>query len=224
MQSVFAAHPKWVVSSNAVLTADIPKHISTPAVTDIVQAASSTLLSLAKDENFLGVQAGFTTVLHTWGANLQFHPHLHCIVAGGGLSTDGKRFICSKKSFFLPVKAMNKVFRGNFLEQLKNLFVQNQLQLPQELTSISHRQEFLDKLYSTDWIVYCKKPFKDSYQVIRYLGRYTHRVAISDGRIVSYDTIEHKVRFKWKDYKDNNRIKIMELSAASYFMFFLQAL
>lgn len=187
----------------------------------LFQAASSTLLTLAKNENFLGAQAGFTTVLHTWGRNLQFHPHLHCIVAGGGLSTDSKRFICSKESFFLPVRAMKKVFRGKFLEQLKNLFVQNQLKLPHELASISHRHEFLDRLYSMDWIVYCKKPFKNSSHVIRYLGRYTHKVAITDGRIVSYDTIEQKVRFKWKDYKDSNRLKIMELSDEEFVRRFL---
>ena len=187
----------------------------------LFQAASSTLLTLAKDEKFLGAQAGFTTVLHTWGRNLQFHPHLHCIVAGGGLSTDGNRFVCSKESFFLPVRAMKKVFRGKFLEQLKSLFVQNRLQLPQKVASISKRQELLDKLYSMDWIVYCKKPFTDSSHVIRYLGRYTHRVAISDSRIVSYDTVLHKVRFKWKDYKDSNRTKVMELSDDEFVRRFL---
>jgi len=175
-----------------------------------------------KMKNFSGSRPALQPFcIHTWGANLQFHPHLHCIVAGGGLSTDGKRFVCSKESFFLPVRAMKKVFRGKFLEQLKNLFVQNRLQLPQDLASIFHRQELLDKLYLTDWIVYCKKPFRDSSHVIRYLGRYTHRVAISNGRIVSYDIVQHKVRFKWKDYKDNNRIKIMELSDEEFVRRFL---
>ena len=187
----------------------------------LFKAASSTLLTLAKDEKFLGVQAGFTTVLHTWGSNLQFHPHLHCIVAGGGLSMDGKSFVRSKKAFFLPVRAMKKVFKGKFLDQLKSFFIQNHLQLPQELTTISQRQVLLDNLYSKDWIVYCKKPFKDSAHVIRYLGRYTHKVAISDSRIVSYDLAEHKVRFRWKDYKNNNQLKIMELSDEEFVRRFL---
>ncbi len=187
----------------------------------LFQAASRTILTLAADEKFLGAQAGFTAVLHTWGSNLQFHPHLHCIVAGGGLSIGDNRFVRSKESFFLPVKVMSKVFRGKFLEQLKLLFKRGMRLLPEELDSDPKRQAFLDMLYSTDWVVYCKKPFSDPSNVIRYLSRYTHRVAISESRIICHDPIGMKVLFKWKDYRDTCSIKIMELSDEEFVRRFL---
>ena len=187
----------------------------------LFQATSQTLLTLAGDEKYFGAQAGFTAVLHTWGRTIQFHPHLHCIVAGGGLSTDKKRFVVSKQSFYLPLPAIQSVFRGKFLQELKTLFIQNQLHLPEELISIPKRQQLLNTLYSTDWIIYCKKPFKDASHVIRYLGRYTHRVAISESRILSHDTVNQKVRFQWKDYKDHNMIKVMELSEDEFVRRFL---
>lgn len=187
----------------------------------LFQASSQTLLTLSDDEKYFGAQAGFTAVLHTWGRNMQFHPHLHCIVAGGGVSTEKKRFVVSKESFYLPLPAIQSVFRGKFLEELKTLFIQNQLQLPDGLCSIFKRQQLLNTLYSTDWIIYCKKPFKDASHVIRYLGRYTHRVAISESRILSHDLENQKVRFQWKDYKDQNRIKVMELSEDEFVRRFL---
>ena len=187
----------------------------------LFQAASQSLITLAGDKKFLGAQAGFTAVLHTWGRNLQFHPHLHCIVAGGGLSIDGERFVVSKDSFFLPIAAIKSVFRGKFLEQLKTLFIYNQLSLPEDLSSVMQRQKLLDLLYLKDWIIYCKKPLKDASNVIRYLGRYTHRVAISDSRIVSYDPDTRVVRFKWKDYKDHNLTKIMQLTQDEFVRRFL---
>jgi hypothetical protein len=125
----------------------------------LFQATSQTLLTLARDKKFFGAQAGFTAVLHTWGRNLQFHPHLHCIVAGGGLSIDNKRFVVSKDSFYLPVPAVKSVFRGKFLEYLKTLFIQNLLLLPEELSSIDKRQQLLDKLYATDWICLLQETF-----------------------------------------------------------------
>ena len=187
----------------------------------LFKAASRTILTLSKDQKFLGAQAGFTAVLHSWGRNIQFHPHLHCIVAGGGLSMDKTKFIRSRESFFLPVKVMSKVFRGKFLDELKNILNRNQLVVPEQLSSPYERQALVDKLYSTDWVVYCKKPFKEAYNVIRYLGRYTHKVAISESRIVSYDPESRLVRFKWKDYKSGNRIKIMELSEDEFVRRFL---
>lgn len=187
----------------------------------LFRAASQTILTLAKNNDFLGAQPGFTAVLHTWGRNMQFHPHLHCIVAGGGLSRDHKRFIVCKDSFFLPIKAVSTVFRGKFLEELKTFFVEGTLRLTEDLNTISKRQQLLDKLYSTSWVCYCKKPFQDASDVIRYLGRYTHRVAISESRIVSHNPDTHTVRFQWKDYKDRNRIKIMELSEDEFVRRFL---
>lgn len=187
----------------------------------LFQAASQTLLTLAGNKRFLGAQPGFTAVLHTWGRNLQFHPHLHCIVAGGGLSIDHKRFVVCKDSFYLPISAISAVFRGKFLDELKTFFVKGTLLLPEDLKTIPKRQQLLDKLYAAKWVCYCKKPFQDASDVIRYLGRYTHRVAISEGRIVSYDPDTRMVRFKWKDYKDHNAIKIMELSEDEFVRRFL---
>lgn len=187
----------------------------------LFRAASQTVLTLSENEKFLGAQPGFIAVLHTWGRNIQFHPHLHCIVTGGGLSSDRKRFVVSKDSFFLPLKAISIVFRGKFLEELKTFFVNNTLQLTEGLDTVQKRQQFLDLLYSKDWVCYCKKPFKDASAVIRYLGRYTHKVAISDSRIVSHNPDTQTVRFHWKDYKDHNKIKIMQLSEDEFVRRFL---
>jgi len=187
----------------------------------LFKATSKTILTLSMDKKFLGGQPGFTTVLHTWGRNLQFHPHIHCIVAGGCLSTNKNSFIKSKETFFLPVSVMKIVFRGKFLQELKTLFIHDRLVLPDDLSSIDQRQKLLDKLYNVDWITYCKKPFDDASHVIRYLGRYTHKVAISESRIVSYDTEAQKVCFNWKDYKNQNKIKTMELSEEEFVRRFL---
>lgn len=187
----------------------------------LFQAASETILTLSKDPKFLGAQAGFTTILHTWGSNLQFHPHLHCIVAGGGLSIDQKSFIRSKDNFFLPVRAMKKIFRGKFLERLKQLFCNQKIKIPKELKNPKQWYSLLDQLYKSDWIVYCKKPFKNSAHVLRYLGRYTHRVAISDSRIISYNPESGLIRFKWKDYRNKGIWKVMELSDQEFVRRFL---
>lgn len=190
----------------------------------LFKAASETILEMSANEKNLGAQPGFTAVLHTWGQNLQFHPHLHCIVTGGGLSTDKRNFVQSPKKFFLPVKAVSKKFRGKFLYYLKKEFKSENLYLPKseaDLAFIQPRQIFLDKLYSSNWVVYTKKPFDSPEHVIRYLGRYTHRVAISDSRILDFDLVTKKVSFEWKDYKDNNKKKVMTLDAVEFIRRFL---
>ena len=190
----------------------------------LFKAASETILEMCANKKNLGAQPGFTSVLHTWGQNLQFHPHLHCIVMGGGLSSDKLHFVQSSKKFFLPVKAVSKKFKGKFLHYLKQKFQSESLYLPKseaDLAFLQPRLNFFDKLYSSDWVVYTKKPFDSAENVIRYLGRYTHRVAISDSRIVDFDPIAKKVSFQWKDYKDNNKKKVMTLDAIEFARRFL---
>ena len=183
------------------------------------KAASETILEMSADKKHLGAQPGLTSVLHTWGQNLQFHPHLHFIVTGGGLSSNKLEFRQSSKKFFLPVKAVSKKFRGKFLFYLKQKFESGELFLPKseiELSFDEPRRIFFKNLYAKDWVVYTKKPFKTPLQVIRYLGRYTHRVAISDSRVICFDPSSETVSFKWKDYKDNNQMKVMTLSAVEF--------
>ena len=151
-----------------------------------------------------------------------FHPHIHCIVTGGGLSENENSWRNSKKNFFIPVKVLGKKFRGKFLCYLKDEYYANELKLYGD----SHRlmdkfvfSDFIDSLFRKNWVVYCKKPFENENCVINYLGRYTHRVAISNSRIVDFK--DKKVTFKWKDYKDNNRNKIMTLDASEFIRRFL---
>ena len=185
----------------------------------LFKAASETILEMSADPEHLGAQPGFTAVLHTWGQNLQFHPNLHFIVTGGGLSIDKLKFVQSSKKFFLPVKAVSKKFRGKFLYFLKKEFAQGNLYLPKtdkDLAFEEPRQLFFNNLFSMKWVVYTKKPFKTPVHVIRYLGRYTHRVAISNSRIIDFDPLSEAVSFQWKDYKNNNVKKIMILSATEF--------
>ena len=185
----------------------------------LFKAASETILEMSADPKHLGAQPGFTSVLHTWGQNLQFHPHLHFIVTGGGISRDKLKFVQSSKKFFLPVKAVSKKFKGKFLYLLKKELESGNLHLSkndQDLAFEETRQTFFNSLHNKDWVVYTKKPFKTPSHVIRYLGRYTHRVAISDARIISFDLFSEVVSFQWKDYKDKNRKKVMLLNATEF--------
>jgi hypothetical protein len=188
----------------------------------LFQAASETLLELATDSKYLGAQTGFISLLHTWGQNLMDHPHVHCIVPGGGLSFDGLRWIPSRKKFFIPVKVLAKKFRGKFLAFLKTAFINNHLQFGGLINSLHLEPNFrklLNALYQINWVVYCKPPFKSPAYVLRYLGRYTHRVAISNQRLVSLEN--GQVTFKWRDYKDDNREKLMTISAFEFIRRFL---
>lgn len=180
-------------------------------------SVSETLLELAKDKKYLNADIGFTTVLHTWGQNLMNHPHIHCIVPGGGLSLDKSKWIKSKKKFFIPVKVLSRKFRGKFLYYLNRLYLSNKLTFPKSINELNSRNifnEFKDSLYKKEWIVYSKAPFSSTEYVLQYLGRYTHRVAISDDRIIKVD--ENNVSFRWRDYKDNNKQKVMTLKASEF--------
>ncbi len=188
----------------------------------LMKSAANTLKELAQTPKFLGAQIGITSVLHTWGQNLSFHPHLHCIVPGGGLSNDGLRFIQSSKKFFIPVKVISRKFRGNFLYHLKQAWNEGKIKLfnnALELLADNNFLNFLTTLYNKDWIVFCKKPFNSPHHVVKYLGRYTHRVAISDARIQEFD--DSMVIFKWKDYKDHSKVKFMKLQADEFVRRFL---
>src|SRR5215470_11054748 len=183
----------------------------------LFQAASQSLLTLAADPKWLGAQIGVTAILHTWGQNLLFHPHLHCVVTGGGLSPDGSRWIATRPGYFLPVKVLARLFRGKFLAGVKEAYDAGQLSLAGSVANLAKPEAFrrwLDALYRQDWVVYAKRPFGGAQQVFRYLGRYSHRVAIANSRLVS---MEHdRVSFRWKDYADRHRTKVMTVSAEEF--------
>lgn len=180
-------------------------------------AVSETLLELAKDTKYLNANIGFTTILHTWGQNLMYHPHIHCIVPGGGLSFDNSKWIKSKKKFFIPVKVLSRKFRGKYLFYLNELYKKNKLKFPKKINELQAKDifnVFKDNLYKKEWIVYSKPPFSSAEYVLQYLGRYTHRVAISNNRIIKVD--KEKVVFKWRDYKDKSKEKIMSLKPEEF--------
>ena len=183
----------------------------------LFKAAAETLDELAEDKKYLGAQIGFMEVLHTWGQNLMYHPHVHLVVTGGGLTELGK-WIEKEEDFFIPVKVMSSKFRGKFLYYLKkekiDFYGSNKyLENPASYDSL------IQEVYDKDWIVYCKEPFKNADSVIQYLGRYTHRVAISNERIL--DITDTEVTFKWRDYKDNNKMKEMTVSIEEFIRRFL---
>jgi len=183
----------------------------------LFRASSETLKELAADPKYLGAEIGAISVLHTWGQQLTLHPHVHLIVPGGGLSPDGKWKNCGKK-FFLPVKVMSRKFRGKFLYYLKQAKLEfNGSQ--EYLAELSQFDNLLSTLYYKEWYVYCKRPFNTTLSVLEYLGRYTHRVAISNHRIVEYN--DGFVSFKWRDYKDSNAEKVMKLPALEFMRRFL---
>jgi len=189
----------------------------------LLRAASHTLMELAGDPKYLGATIGLTSVLHTWGRNLSFHPHVHAIVPGGGLSRDGLRFVRSRKKFFIPVKVVSKKFRGKFLYFLEKAYARGELKFFHEAASLAIPGNFdslVDSLYAKKWVVFCKKPFHSPEHVVRYLGRYTHRVAISNSRITRFDG--KSVSFSWKDYKDKGKSKVMRLTSAEFTRRFLQ--
>lgn len=188
----------------------------------LFEAASQTLIQLSRDPAHLGAQIGFTTILHTWSQTLMDHPHLHCVVTGGGLSPDGQKWIATQKGFFLPVRVISRLFRGKFLALLKQAFSNGKLAFPGQIESKQTPSAFqclLTGLYHKDWNVYCKPPFGSPHQVIDYLGRYTHRVAISNNRILGLDG--DQVSFRYRDYADGDRIKTMSLHAFEFIRRFL---
>jgi Putative transposase/Transposase zinc-binding domain len=188
----------------------------------LFRATSDTLRTIAADPKHLGAEIGFFAVFHSWGQNLMFHPHLHCVVPGGGLSPDGTRWIPCRPGFFLPVRVLSCLFRRLFLELLEKAFDDGQLQFFSALKELQNRQVFLRYLAplgKSQWVVYAKAPLAGPQQVLDYVGRYTHRVAISNNRLLDIEGGE--VQFRYKDYRDGSQQKILPLSADEFIRRFL---
>src|SRR6201993_870268 len=188
----------------------------------LFRTSAASLLELARHPEQLGAEIGFLGVLHTWGQNLQHHPHVHYIVSAGGLAPDGSRWIDSSRRFFLPVKALSKIFRDKVCDQLRELFQQDRLQFHnslEQLASSGGFNHFLWQLGRMDWVVYAKPPFGGAEHVLNYLARYTHRVAISNHRLVAFEN--ERVSFRWRDYAHGGKKKIMTVSAHEFLRRFL---
>src|SRR6516164_1508487 len=189
----------------------------------LFRAVAETLLTIAADPKRLGAAIGFLAVLHTWGQNLHLHPHLHCVVPGGGVSSDGVRWIgCKKSSFFLPVKVLSSRFRRLFLTYLITAFQQGRLKFHGQLAGLAWSSAFhalCQQVRRTPWVVFAKPPFGGPEQVLKYLARYTHRVAISNRRLLSLE--DGRVSFEYKDYAEGNKTKVMTLEATEFIRRFL---
>jgi hypothetical protein len=183
----------------------------------LFRATADTLQSIAADPEHLGAQIGFFSILHSWGQTLNFHPHLHCVVPGGGISLDGSHWVSCRPGFFLPVKVLSHRFRKLFLRYLAQAYAAGKLQFYGDLQELSDSNRFaryLAPLHDMEWVVYAKPPFGGPDRVLDYLGRYTHRVAISNNRLQS---LHHgQVAFAYKDYKHPQRQKVMTLSADEF--------
>jgi hypothetical protein len=188
----------------------------------LFRAAAETLQQIAADPQHLGAEIGFLAVLHTWGQNLEHHPHVHCVVPGGGLSPDGSRWIACPPGFFLPVRVLSRVFRGKFLAMLGHAFEHGDLSFHGKLEVLADPGEFQRRLTAsaqTEWVVYAKPPFGGPEQVLKYLAGYTHRVAISNRRLVALE--DGAVKFHWKDYAHGGGEKTMTLEATEFVRRFL---
>ena len=188
----------------------------------LFQATAETLRTIAADPKHLGAEIGFFAVLHTWGSALLHHPHLHCVIPGGGLSSDGTRWVPCKPGFFLPVRVLSLLFRRLFLERLQNAFDDGKLRFFSALEYLHDRCEFaryLEPVRKSKWVVYAKRPFAGPEQVLDYVGRYTHRVAISNNRLL--DIKGGQVSFRYKDYQNQGQQKTMPLSAEEFIRRFL---
>lgn len=188
----------------------------------LFHATAETLRTIGADPKHLGAEIGFIAILHSWGQNLLYHPHLHCVVPGGGLSADGERWISCRPGFFLPVRVLSRLFRRLFLTQLQGAFEAGRLRFFNTLEPLQEPGAFaryLAPVRRAEWVVYAKPPFGGPQHVLEYLGRYTHRVAISNNRLI--DFVDGKVSFRWKDYRHDSRKKVMCLDAQEFMRRFL---
>jgi len=187
----------------------------------LFRSVSETLMELADNPKHLGARIGFMMILHTWGQNLMDHPHVHCVVTGGGLSQDN-RWVSCRKGFFIPVRVMSALFRGKFLDLLKGTFDDEDLIFPGGICYLKDSRTFevfRKGFYHKKWVVYCKPPFDGAAGVLQYLGRYTHRIAISNNRILTLQAGE--VSFRWRDYTDGDKQKTMTVKAGEFIRRFL---
>jgi len=188
----------------------------------LFQAAASTLTRFGRDRRQLGGDLGGTAVLHTWGQTLTQHVHVHCVVTGGALAPAGARWIPARPGFLFPVRALTKVFRGRYLAGLRRAFDRGELHCTGGLAALAEPAAvaaWLDELRQQAWVVYCKPPFAGPEHVLAYLGRYTHRVALSNDRLLA--VLDGRVRFRWRDYADGDRVKVMELEVDEFLRRFL---
>ena len=191
-------------------------------MTSSFHSTAETLKTIAADPKHLGAEIGFFAVLHSWGQNLMFRPHLHCVVPGGGLSAEGQRWVRCRAGFFLSVRVLSRLFRRLFLERIEKAFNSGKLQFFVSLETLRDPHAFAARIAAakeSEWVVYAKRPFAGPQQVLDYVGRYTHRVAIANTRLI--DTDNGRVQFHWKDYRDNSKIKIMDLDADEFIRRFL---
>jgi len=185
-------------------------------------SVSETLRELAQDPKRLGAGIGFMAIVHTWGQNLMDHPHIHCIVTGGGLSPTKNRWISCQKGFFLPVRVMSKLFRNKFLDYLKKSYESGELAFYDSMGYLRQPKAFhlfRKQFYQKKWVVYCKPPFNGAEGVLKYLSRYTHRIAISNERILKLE--DGQVSFRWRDYSAGDQAKIMTVAAEEFIRRFL---
>ncbi len=204
--------------------ADIAYHNKAAVYGILFKAAAQTLITIAADPKHLGARLGLTAVLHTWGSALTHHPHVHCIVPGGGISPDGSHWVSCRPGFFLSVRVLSRLFRRLFLEKLVAAHEAGRLRFFGALRHLADSQAFarhLSPLRKLEWVVYAKRPFAGPEAVLAYLSRYTHRVAISNSRLVALD--DHGVTFKWKDYRAKGRVrqKVMTLNTDEFIRRFL---
>lgn len=190
----------------------------------LFRASAATLLEVAANPRHLGADIGGLSILHTWGQTLVRHPHVHCVVPAGGFTPDHQRWVYPKYAgFFLPVPILREVFRGKFVEGLRRAYARNELDLRGATAALRDPrrwQAFVDALFRTDWVVYAKPAFGGATAVLRYLGRYTHRVAISNHRLLAFDG--ERVTFHWKDYAHDNQRRTMTLTAMEFLRRFVQ--
>src|SRR6478672_5106361 len=232
-----AARERWIAARRRELLPTcylhvvftLPRHLAPVVLQNkkviydlLLRASAETLLEVARDPRHLGAEIGFFSVLHTWNQKVRLHPHIHCVVPAGGLSLDHTRWVHSPDNYFLPKAVLRKVFRGKFVAALRQAFQNGELRFPEKLKLLSEPKIFaawLRPLFRKDWVVYLKPPFGGPQYVLQYLGRYTHRVAISNHRLVAL--AKGQVTFRWRDSADNNRQKVMTLSRDEFLCRFL---
>ncbi len=232
-----AARNKWIAARQKELLPTrylhvvftLPRHLAPVVLQNkkviydlLFRASAETLLEVARDPRHLGAEIGFFSVLHTWNQKLRIHPHVHCVVPAGGLSLDHTRWVRSPDNYFLPKGVLRKVFRGKFVAALRQAFRNGELRFPENLKLLAYPKIFaawLRPLYRKPWVVYLKPPFGGPEYVLQYLGRYTHRVAISNHRLVSFS--DGQVTFRWRDSADHNKQKLTRLSHDQFLRRFL---
>jgi hypothetical protein len=212
-----------VVFTVPAQVAEIAFHNKEVVYSILFRASAEALRNVAADRRYLGAEIGAISVLHTWGQSLHHHPHVHCIVPGGGISPDQTRWVACPPGFFLPVRVLSRSFRDLFVHRMRAAFANGELRFPASLAALADPAAFTARLAAVaeiEWVVNAKPPFAGPEQVLGYLGRYTHRVAIANSRLVGFE--DGQVSFTWKDYRQDGKTKVMTLEADEFIRRFLQ--